>query len=398
MADLPWLTIIGLGEDGPDGLSRASLAALENAEVVMGAARHLALLPDLTCETITWPVPFADGIPALLDLRGRQVVALASGDPFWFGAGSVLARHLQPGDWRALPGPSTFSLAAARLGWPLETTTCLGLHAAPLTRMRPHLAPGARLIVLLRDGGAVADLATYLCDAGFGASDLHVLEALGGPREKYTKITAQQADKTDFSHPVCVGLEPVGRDALPLAPGRDDALFDHDGQITKSPVRAVTLAALAPRPGQHLWDIGGGSGSVSVEWLLCHPSLRATAIEADPDRATRLTENARAFGVDRLQVVEARAPDGLDGIDLPDTVFVGGGLSEALLQSLWALLPAGVRLVANAVTIESEALLARWQAEKGGDLLRIELTRSNALGSRQAWKPAYPVVQWSVLL
>lgn len=362
----------------------------------MGPARHLALLPDLTCDIEPWPVPFAEGLPRLVGLRGRRTVVLASGDPFWFGAGSVIARHLDPGEWTALPGPSVFSLAAARVGWPLETTVCLGLHAAPLTRLRPHLADGVRAIVLLRDGAAVGELAAWMTGVGFGASDMWVMEALGGPREKCTKVTAQSFDIVDVQSPVCVGIEAAGGPPVPLVSGRSDAFFDHDGQITKRPMRALALSALAPVQGAHLWDIGAGSGSVCIEWLLAHPSLRATAIEADPVRAARVTENARRMGVDRLEVVNAPAPDGLRGLPAPDAVFIGGGLSEALLAVLWSVLPAGVRVVANAVTLESEALLAQWQAAKGGDLMRIELAQAQPLGTRRGWKSAYPVVQWSV--
>ncbi len=398
MAEAPWLTIIGVTEDGPDGLSAASRAALEVAEIVMGAARHLDLLPGLTCETRTWPVPFADGIAQLLALRGRRVVVLVSGDPFRFGAGSVLARHLESHEWRALPAPSTFALAAAHLGWPLEHVACLGLHAAPLTRLRPHLAPGARLIVLLRDGAAVAELAEWLDDLGFGDSALWVMEALGGPRQRIRETTVAALDFNDIAHPVCVALEVAGDGAvLSLASGRADGFFAHDGQITKRPMRALTLSALAPRPGEHLWDIGAGSGSITIEWLLSHPSLSATAIEADPTRAARLSANAAALGADRVQVVTGRAPEGLDGLPAPDAVFVGGGLSAALLERL-ATLPDGTRIVANAVTLESEALLAAWQARLGGDLLRIELSRAAPLGTRRGWKAAYPVVQWSVTL
>ena len=253
MSDAPfesrWLTIVGLGEDGPDGLSPASHEALAKAEIVMGAARHLALLPDLTCETVTWPVPFAEGVPILLSLRGKRVVMLASGDPFWFGAGSVIARHLEPGEWRALPAPSTMSLAAAALGWPLERTRCFGLHAAPLSRLRPHLFDGQRLLTTLRDGKTVSELAAYLTDVGFGESHLHVLEALGGPRERVTSVSVAEASKSGFTHPVVVGLEVAGDGAvIPLASGRPDTLFDNDGQITKRPVRALTLSALAPLP------------------------------------------------------------------------------------------------------------------------------------------------------
>ncbi len=394
-----WLSIVGLGEDGLDGLPPASRAALAAAEIVMGAPRHLALLPDLAAESIAWPVPFADGLPVLHGLRGRRVAVLASGDPFWFGAGSVIARDLRPEEWRALPGPSAFSLAAARLGWPLERTLCVGLHAAPLTRLRPHLAPGLQAIVLLRDGAAVAELALYLSGQGFGASRLTVMEALGGPREQLTRATADALPATAFVHPVCVAVSVDGSGAaIPCASGIEDGFFDHDSQITKRPVRALTLSALAPVPGEMLWDIGGGSGSIAIEWLLRHPRMQATAIELRTDRAARIRANAARLGVDRLQVVEGSAPEALAGLPPPQAVFVGGGLCEALLLHLQGCLAPGTRLVANAVTLESEALLAGWQGRIGGELLRIELAQAAPLGGRLGWKAAYPVVQWRVVL
>ncbi|MFS4439108.1 precorrin-6y C5,15-methyltransferase (decarboxylating) subunit CbiE [Paracoccaceae bacterium GXU_MW_L88] len=398
MADAPWLTIVGLGEDGPDGLPPASRAALEAAEVVMGAPRHLALLPEIAAEVIPWPVPFAEGIPLLLQQKPRRVVMLASGDPFWFGAGTSVAKHLAPGEWRALPGVSTFALAAAELGWPLETTPCFGLHAAPLSRLKPHLAPGARAIVLLRDGAAVRALADYLTEEGFGASALTILESLGGPRQRVTRAQADALPQTDFAHPVCAAVEMAGGTALPLASGRPDAVFAHDGQITKRPVRALTLSALAPRPFEHLWDIGGGSGSIAIEWLLAHPTLTATSIEADPERVARIAENAARLGVDRLAVVTGRAPEALAGLAPPDAVFIGGGLSAKLLETLEKILASGTRIVANAVTLESEALLIGAQARLGGDLLRIDLSTPTEIGTKRGWKASFPILQWSGVL
>ena len=396
MADAPWLTIVGVGEDGPEGLSPASRAALEAAEIVWGAPRHLALLPGLGPRARVWPTPFADGLREVLAARGRPVAALASGDPFWFGAGSTLSARLSPGEWRALPAVSSFALAAARLGWPLESTDCLGLHAAPLARLRPRLAPGRRLIALLRDGPSVADVAAYLVDAGFGASCLHVLEALGGPRERVRATRADAPPLKDAAHPVAVAIEVAGDGpAMPCVPGLADAFFQHDGQITKRPIRALTLATLAPRPGERLWDIGAGAGSISIEWLLAHPANAAVAIEADPTRAERLRGNAGRLGVDRIEVATHRAPDGLEALPPPQAVFVGGGLSRALLERLWTLLTPGVRVVANAVTLESEALLAEWRAVRGGALTRIELSEAAPLGVRSAWRAAYPVTQWS---
>ncbi len=396
MSENPWLTIVGLGEDGPEGLSPASRKALEDAEVVMGAARHLSLLPDLKAETITWPVPFADGIPLLLEHRGRKTVALASGDPFWQGAGTSLTKHLQPGEWQTLPATSTMSLAAAALGWPLENSTTLGLHAAPFARLRPHLADGTRAIVTLRDGASVPIFAAWLTEIGFGASTLHVLEALGGPRQRIRETRADAFDVDDIQHPVCVAIDASGGPALTSVGGKDDAFFDNDGQITKRPVRALTLSALAPLPGEHLWDIGGGSGSIAIEWLLAHPTTEATSIEIDPTRAERISQNASNLGADRLTVISGAAPDALVGLPTPDAVFIGGGISEEMLQAVWAALPEGARLVANAVTLEAEILLANWHADKGGDLLRIELAQSKPLGRKRGWKSSYPIVQWSV--
>jgi precorrin-6Y C5,15-methyltransferase (decarboxylating) len=394
-----WLTIVGIGEDGLSGLSAASCEALAQAEIVTGAARHLALVPGLKCERAPWPVPFEDGVAALLALRGRRVVMLASGDPFWFGAGSVVIRQLDRSEWTAQPALSSFAIAAARLGWPVEDTACLGLHAAPFTRLRPHMAAGRRALVLVRDGDAVGGLARYLGDQGFGASHLAVLEALGGPRERIRHVSASTLAFDDIAHPVAVGIVFGGEGAvLPATSGLPDGWFAHDGQISKRPVRALTLSALAPRPGETLWDIGTGSGSIAIEWLLTHPSTQATGFEASADRAARARTNAAALGADRLRVVEGHAPEVLGGHAAPDAVFIGGGLSASLLDAIWERLEPGKRLVANAVTLESEALLAQWHADKGGALLRIELAQAAPLGGRRGWQASYPVVQWSVTL
>ncbi|WP_355662100.1 precorrin-6y C5,15-methyltransferase (decarboxylating) subunit CbiE [Halomonas salifodinae] len=400
--DAPWLTLLGWGEGGTEGLTAASRDALESAELVFGARRHLRLLPPLAAEVREWPVPFADGIPQLLAERGRRVVMLVSGDPFWFGAGTSLARHLPAEEWRAIPAPSTFGLAACRLGWALEGCTCLGLHAKPLTRIRPYLQVGRRLLVLVRDGAAVAELAGWLTRFGFGASRLHLLEALGGDEERIRSLRADAAQPDDIAHPVAVGLEVAGEGpALTLTPGLADEFFDHDGQITKQAVRALTLAALAPRAGERLWDIGTGSGSIAIEWLLAHPDNRALGVERDAGRAARARRNAHALGVDWLEVMEGEAlamleEGALAEAEPPEAVFIGGGLSQALLEALWRRLPAGVRIVANAVTLESEALLAHWHRQAGGELLRLELASAAPLGTRRGWKASYPIVQWRV--
>ncbi|GAA4228753.1 precorrin-6Y C5,15-methyltransferase (decarboxylating) [Sagittula marina] len=394
MSEAPWLTIIGLGEDGPAGLCNASRDALAQAACVMAPARHLSLIPD-GAEQIEWPVPFAQGVDLLMARRGQPTVMLASGDPFWFGAGTTVTRHLARDEWQAFPGHSTFSLAAARLGWPLEATVCLGLHAKPLSRLRPHLAPSQRIIVTLRDGDAVVELGTYLEQTGFGASHCVIMEALGGPRERVTELPAADLSDGVASHPVCVAIEVRGEGRpLPRVSGLADDWFAHDGQITKRPIRAMTLSALAPRASEHLWDIGGGCGSIAIEWLLACPSLSATTIEPRADRVALISANATHLGVDRLSVVHGAAPAALENLTPPDAVFVGGGLSPELIHSLETL-PAGTRLVINAVTLESEALLVQTCNRLGGELMRMEIANAVPIGPKQGWRASFPITQWS---
>ena len=393
MAD-PWLTIIGLGEDGLNGLPPASRAALDAAEIVFGAPRHLDLA-DVGDRGRAWPVPF-DIAPVLAE-RGRKVAVLASGDPFWHGAGGSLAGQLSPDDYITHPAPSCFSLAAAAMGWRIEEVLCLGLHAAPFARLTPVLAKGVRVLCTLRDGAAVGDLSAWLTRQGFGPSRLTVLEALGGPRQRIRETTAAGVDIGDIAHPVVLAIEADGAAGLPRASGLPDDLFTHDGQITKRPVRALTLSALAPRPGTHLWDLGAGSGSISVEFCLAAPGATASAIEARADRAATIRDNAARFGLEhRITVTEGRTPDALTGLPAPDVVFIGGGASEALLQALWDRIPQGARLVVNAVTLETEALLMAWHGAKGGHLLRVELAEAAPLGAMRGWNCARPVIQWSV--
>lgn len=337
-------------------------------------------------------MPFS--VAPVLACRGRKVAVLASGDPFWFGAGGSLVDHLPRGEWRAFAAPSTFQLAAARLGWRMEEITCHGLHAAPFARLRPVLSTGARAICLLRDGEAPQALAEWLVAQGL-AADLVVLEALGGPNERLRATTAQGFDLTGIAAPVAVALTITEGRGLPRASGLEDGLFAHDGQITKRPVRALTLSALAPRAGERLWDIGAGSGSISVEW--CLAGGVALAFELRPDRAVNIRENAARFGIaHRLTVIEGPAADRLEGQALPDAVFVGGGGNGALIARLWGLVPEGTRIVMNGVTLETESLLAAEQAARGGSLLRIDLAQAEPLGRMRGWQASRPVVQWSV--
>jgi precorrin-6B C5,15-methyltransferase / cobalt-precorrin-6B C5,C15-methyltransferase len=389
----PWIWIIGIGEDGLNGLSQSSRDALARAEIVFGGPRHLKLA-EVGARGHPWPTPFS--IDPVLDRRGRRVAVLASGDPFWHGAGGSLAAHLSPSEWVAFPAPSTFSLAAARLGWRLEEVKCLGLHAAPFETLLPQLAPARKAICLLRDGAAAGALATWLTQKGFGASSLRVMESLGGPTERIRTTQAASFDLADVAAPVAVAIVAAGAAGLPRTAGLPDDAFIHDGQITKRPMRALTLSALAPRPGEMLWDIGAGSGSISAEW--CLAGGHAVAIEARTDRAENIRANAAAFGVAScLTVVEGQASAALENLPPPNAVFVGGGADQQLFDTLWAIIPRGARLVANAVTLETEALLLHEHKQHGGELMRIELSQAAPLGSMRGWVSARPLLQWSVV-
>jgi precorrin-6Y C5,15-methyltransferase (decarboxylating) len=389
----PWLTIIGIGEDGLAGLSEASRKALAEAETVFGGERHLALA-EVGSRGRPWPVPFDAKI--VLSCRGRPTAVLASGDPFWHGAGASLAEMLGGDEWIAHPAPSTFSLAAARLGWRLESVTCLGLHAAPFERLIPHLAQGARIICLVRDATAVGDLAKWLTQRGWGASLLWTLAALGGPRESIDQHRADLFAEDIAGNLVAVAVQARGGQGIPRSSGLSDDLFVHDGQITKRPVRALALSALAPRPGERLWDVGAGSGSISVEWGLCGGT--ATAIELREDRAANIRSNAAAFGLaHRIVIVSGKAPEALAALEPPDAVFIGGGLDGAMFDAVWARLSPGARLVAHSVTLETEALLSELHQRHGGELMRVELAHAAPLGRYRSWEATRPVVQWSAV-
>jgi precorrin-6B C5,15-methyltransferase / cobalt-precorrin-6B C5,C15-methyltransferase len=391
MAD-PWLTIIGIGEDGLAGLSEASRKALAAAETVFGGERHLSLA-GVTDRGRPWPAPFDAGV--VLGCRGRPTAVLASGDPFWHGVGGGLAERLEAGEWIAHSAPSTFSLVAARLGWRLENVSCLGLHAAPFERLVPHLGNGARIICLVRDGKAAGDLAKWLTQRGWGASPFWALSALGGPRESVRSHRADghAAEPGDL---VAVALEARGSQSIPRSSGLADDLFVHDGQITKRPMRALALSALSPRPGERLWDIGAGSGSISVEWALCGGA--AIAIEAREDRAANIGRNAAAFGMaHRIDVIAGTAPAALVGLETPDAVFIGGGLDAAMFDAIWSRIVPGTRLVSHAVTLETEALLVELHQRNGGELMRVEIGHAGPLGRYRSWETARPVVQWSVV-
>lgn len=388
-----WLSVLGIGDDGLAGLSPAARALLDNAEVVIGGARHLALVGDGP-DKREWPSPFAGARDLIDSLRGRNVAVLASGDPMWFGIGATLTRWVGPGEMRVLPHPGAFSLAAARLGWPLQDCLCLTIHGRPLEALHLHLAPGRRLLVLSEDGQSPAAVARLLEKAGYGPSLLTVLEHLGGKAERIRDTVAEAwvGEAADLNTIAIECRAEPGLRPLSLVPGLPDDAFDHDGQLTKREIRAVTLAALAPLPGRMLWDVGAGCGSIAIEWMRAGGS--AIAIEPRADRCSRIAANAATLGVPGLQVVRGSAPDALPYSD-PDAIFVGGGVSvPGLLDACWSSLRPGGRLVANAVTAEGEAALIALHARFGGQMVRLAVSRLAPVGGFHTWHPAMPVTQY----
>lgn len=398
----PAVTVVGIGADGWDGIPAASQQALLDAEVLVGGPRQLELLPPACAgERVTWPSPLRPAVPGLLEAHaGRQVAVLASGDPMFYGIGRALTEVLGTGVPRVLPHPSSVSYACARLGWPLEDTEVVTLVGRLTARLGAALHDGRRLLVLSAGAATPADVAAFLREHGFGPSRMRVLEQLGGEREQRSEGSADAWDLPPGDPLNVVAIDcrrAPGALRLGAVPGLPDAAYEHDGQLTKRHVRAATLGVLAPAPGELLWDIGGGSGSVAVEWMRTHRSCRAVTVERDTARAERISRNADRLGVPGLRVVTGTAPEALAGLPTPDAVFVGGGLTvPGLLEACWEALPPGGRLVANTVTLESEALLADWYGRRGGELVRLATAHAVPVGGFTGWRQAMPVTQWAV--
>ncbi|MFH0521124.1 precorrin-6y C5,15-methyltransferase (decarboxylating) subunit CbiE [Streptomyces sp. M41] len=397
------VTVVGIGADGWQGLPDDSRTALRAAEVVIGGPRQLDLLPAAcAAERIPWPSPLRPAVPGLLAAHtGRRIAVLASGDPMFYGIGRALTEVLGAGAVRVLPHPSSVSHACARLGWPLEDVEVVTLVGRPAARLAAALYEGRRLLVLSADAGTPGEIAALLRDRGFGPSRMRVLEQLGGPKERTTGEDCAAHWSRPPGDPLNLVAVECRRDPealrLGAVPGLPDAAYEHDGQLTKRHVRAATLGVLAPAPGELLWDIGGGSGSIAVEWMRTHPFCRAVSVERDPVRAERIGRNAERLGVPGLRVVTGAAPAALAGLPAPDAVFIGGGLTApGLLDACWAALPVGGRLVANTVTLESEALLTDARRRHGGELTRLAVAHAVPVGGFTGWRQAMPVTQWAV--
>jgi precorrin-6B C5,15-methyltransferase / cobalt-precorrin-6B C5,C15-methyltransferase len=397
-----WLSVVGIGEDGLAGLSPVARSLVDQATVIVGGDRHLALLPaDDPREKLVWASPLAANVEEIVQRRGQAVCVLASGDPLCYGVGVTLLRQIAIAEMTIVPAPSAFSLACARLGWSLTEVETLSLCGRAPGLIHAVLYPGARLLVLSESGKTPAIVADILTQKGFGNSQITVLERMGGPHERMvTDIAAnwQEMDLADLNTIAIACASDSSAPGLSRLAGLPDAAYHHDGQLTKREVRAVTLAALAPLPGQLLWDVGAGCGSISIEWMRSHPRCRAIAIEQHPTRLGLIAENAIALGVPNLEIVSGQAPDALNNLPQPDAIFVGGGLTRPdLFATCWQALRPGGRFVANAVTVESEQVLLQWHSKLGGELSRIAIQRAEPIGKFLGWKAMAPVTQWRIV-
>ncbi|MBA8842987.1 precorrin-6Y C5,15-methyltransferase (decarboxylating) [Ochrobactrum sp. RH1CCR137] len=391
-----WLTVIGIGEEGFDGLGKTALAAIASAKAIFGGRRHLDFLNDaIKAQRVAWPSPFDEAIGMIEAYRGQPVIVLASGDPMFFGVGATLSRHFSPEEMLVLPHPSSLSLAAARMGWPLQDVRTVSVHGRPFELLQPHILPGERILVLSNDGTTPAKAAAMLRGKGFGQSRMTVLEHIGGSKEHRVQDIAE-----NWSQGRCADLNVLAIECIaapqanvfsPVA-GLPDEAFENDGQLTKRDIRAVTLSRLQPLPRELLWDVGAGCGSIGIEWMRVHPSCRAIAIEASEQRQALIERNRAALGVPGLQLVRGEAPLALAGLEAPDAIFIGGGVTDdGVLEACWNALNPGGRLVANAVTLQSEMLLFHWREKYGGELTRLSVAQAGALGSFDIWRQALPV-------
>lgn len=396
----PWLSVVGIGDDGLAGLGVAARALIDSAEVLIGGERHLAMVPPDRRERLVWPSPLKALLTNIEQRRGQRVCVLASGDPMCYGIGITLVQRIPLAEMVIVPAPSAFSLACARLGWSRCEVDTLTLHGRPLETLHGYLQPGTKLLLLSHDRHTPRTVAALLRERGFGDSRLTVLEHMNGAAERINTGTAR-----DWSNPPGADFNTLAIDCAadatadwyPRTPGLPDSAFQHDGQITKREVRAATLALLKPGPEQLLWDVGAGAGSVAIEWLRAARHARAIAIERDASRSALLLANAQALGVPQIELIRGSAPAALAGLDAPDAVFIGGGITaEGLLEVCWEALKPGGRLVANTVTLESESALLQWRERLGGELTRIAVSRAEPIGGYHAWRPLMPVTQYTV--
>ena len=393
-----WLTVVGIGDDGLAGLGQPARSLIGQADILVGGSRHLDMIPQDGRQRLSWPKPFHTMNDRLAEFKGRRVCVLATGDPCCHGVGAVLARQFSAEELHIVPAPSAFSLACARLGWSLPQVDTLSAHGRPLARLHPFIQPNTKLLLLSENGSTPARVAQLLCKRGFGTSVITVLSHLGGEGESLARCQAKDWPCGEVAPALnTIAIEcKASRDSevLSRGPALPDETFDHDGQLTKREVRAVTLSSLAPGPGQHLWDVGAGCGSISIEWMRHDLRCQASALESNAERIAMIARNATNLGTPELHIVHGEAPQALRDLTPPDAIFVGGGVSRTgVLEACWKRLKTGGRLVANVVSLEGEAVLSEWHSAKGGALTRLTVERAHAIGKFRSWRPARPVTQ-----
>ena len=399
----PWLTIVGIGEDGWEGLSTEAKRAIESADLLYGGARHLAHVPIGNATKIAWPSPMASAVQEILTKHRaqRRVSVLASGDPMLYGVGVTLTRELSRAEFRVIPQVSAFSLACARMGWAVTESSLVSLVNRPIEQLQRYLYPGQQVVIYSEDGATPGTVAQMLTDHGYGSSCLNVFENLGGSSERSREAIARswQTERCgDLNLIALTCVTDAGVETLSLVPGLPEDVFETDGLLTKREVRAVTLARLAPLPGQQLWDVGAGTGTIGIEWMRAHTSCSCIAFEEREDRVSRILANAKRLGVPAMKVVMGTAPATFRGLATPDAIFIGGGLmTERLFEECWDRLVSGGRLVANAVTVESEANLAARHKQYGGELVRVQIARAEPIGGALGWRYLMPITQWAVV-
>jgi len=391
-----WLTIVGIGDDGVPGLGLKALVAVQNAAVIFGGERHLAMMgSSIQAEKVSWPQPFSEGIAQIVALRGQKVTVLASGDPMFYGVGNVILRHIPLEEVDIIPHPSSFSYASARLGWPLQEVDCLSIHGRPLKTIAPNIKDGAKLFILANDEMSASELAEFVIALGLEKSTFHILEHLGGMRETITSLAVGEIGTRSFADLSVIAIDCAGDGASVHRAGNTvlpDSAFLHDGQLTKQDVRAIVLAHLAPGQNEILWDIGAGCGSISIEWLRLGMSCRAFAVERDKERCSFIQRNKEVLDIAGLEVIEAVAPNGLGDLDAPHAIFIGGGFQNPDIGAgCWQALRPGGRLVATAVTLETEASFQQFSSKVGAHLIRLGLSHLEPLGASHVWRPNLPI-------
>jgi len=404
-SNTPWITVIGIGEDGLDGVSDASLALIQSGEIIVGGERHLKMVADINTGPaqirMDWSAGFGRTLDILEQKKGAAIVVLASGDPMYFGVGATLARRFGASALNVIPAISSITLACARMGWSQPDINVVTIHGRPAENINRYLCDGAKIIALSNGGESPKMVAKLLCEQGFAKSKIIVLENLGGKNENRVEGLAEKWRADECAHLNIMAIEcvaDIGVSGYSFAAGLADNAFGHDGQITKREVRAVTLAQLAPVAGEMLWDIGSGSGSIAIEWMRAGKNMKAIAIEKNETRAENINNNAFNLGITRLRVICGSAPDAFSEIikNTPDAIFIGGGLSnggEDLINSAWDALKPGGRLVVNSVTIKSEAIISNFADVVGGALTRINIERSDKIGEQKSFRPLKTVTQ-----